>query len=181
MAFDPDAYWIANGPYLAPPGADSDDQLAVKVVLRDVLNSLGTVKDVLEVGCGRGRIAALLGEVLPKAKYAAVDFGPQVAATKQVRPDGTFYESRIQDFEPDRAWDLVLASEVLLHIPPADIQAVCDKLRRLARKWIVTVDWTEPIDGEIAEWNWLYNYRELFGSVERAEVIGLQSVFLIRP
>lgn len=182
MTFDPDAYWRSQGEWLAGPGAASPEHKLAEVVLREVLNSLGPIDSVLDVGCGRGRLASLLLDLMPKTKYSGLDIGAaQVAATAKVRPNGKFYESRIQDFEPFRKWDLVLVSEVLMHIPPADIQAVCNKLRTLARKWIVTVDWTEPIPGPIAEENWLHDYPALFNGVQRQEKIGLQSVFVVIP
>jgi len=180
---DFDQYWKDSGPYLAGPKHISIEHQRVQALLTDLLPTLGPIEDVLEVGCGRGRVAHLLKEVLPGAKYTGMDIGDaQVAATKLVRPDGDFYTSRLQDFAPDRQWDLVVVSEVLMHIPPADIAEACLRVKDLARRWVVTVDWTEPLgDAPIAEWNWLYDYPALFGSVERIIPIGLQSIFVIRP
>lgn len=178
-------YWKDSGPYLAGPDAVSPDHAVVQELLRDLLPTLGHIDDVVDLGCGRGRIASLLLDVLPSAKYTGVDVGEaQVEATRLVRPDGDFYTSRLQDFEPDRQWDLVIISEVLMHIPPSDIEAVCHKVKGLARKWVVTIDWTAPLgDVPIADWNWLHPYEQMFGpdSVEREIPTGLQSIFVIRP
>lgn len=179
--FDVDGYWRANGKYIAGPGAVSDEHKLVESILAAMLPNLGA-KDVLDVGCGRGRLADLLKRSMPDVAYAGVDIGEaQIAATKLIRPDGEFYLSRLQDFAPLREWDLVLASEVLMHIPPNDIGAVCDKLKGLARKWIVTIDWTEPVPEPIAPWNWLYDYPALFGSVEKAIPVYQQTIYFIRP
>ena len=178
MTFDADAYWRADQG-VVPAVAESSPAFGL---LRDILPMLGPIQSVLDVGCGQGRIAELLLEVFPAADYVGIDISPaQVAATKTVRPDGAVYLSRLQDFTDDAGFDLVIASEVLMHVLPGEIQAACDKLKSLARRWVVTVDWTEPIRGKIAEWNWRHDYRSLFGSVERVIPAGLQSIFLIRP
>lgn len=183
MSFDPDVYWPKMGGWLAGPGAATPEHKVAEEVVGELLKTLGPIDDVLDVGCGRGRIASLLLDVLPSAAYSGVDIGiQQVRATQKVRPEGEVFHSRLQDFDPDRKWDLVIVSEVLMHIPPADIEAACQKVKSLARKWVVTIDWTEPLgDQPIAEWNWLYDYPSMFGTVERVIPLGLQSVFLIRP
>lgn len=182
MTFSPDAYWRGMGKWLAGPGAATPEHRAAEALLSELLPGLGHIRDVLDVGCGRGRLASLLLDVLPAAKYSGVDIGSeQVVATFKVRPDGEMYLSRLQDFAPERRWDLVIVSEVLMHIPPDDIEAVCMKVKGLARKWLVTVDWTEPLAVPIAEHNWLYDYPALFGTVERTIPTGLQSIFVIRP
>lgn len=183
MAFDVDAYWRASGPYIATR-SESNEHKLVEGILTAFLPELDPIKDVLDVGCGRGRIARILNRALPGAEYTGMDIGDaQISHTLTVRPDGEFYLSRLQDFSPLRDWDLVIASEVLMHIPPQDIGAVCDKLKGLARKWIVTVDWTEPVPEPIAPWNWLYDYPALFGPdcIHQAIPVGQQTIFIIKP
>ncbi len=182
MTFDARAYWSSPVPDLTadrqlPP--TTPEHVEQVRVLHEMLRGL-EFGSALEVGCGLGRITRLLATMTDDV--TAIDIGAdQVATTQRNVPTAVVMQAAIQDFEPDRTWDLVLASEVLLHIPPGEIQAVCDKLRRLANRWIVTVDWTTPVEGPIAEWNWLHDYRSLFGTVEGEVKTGLQSVFLIRP
>ena len=184
MTFDPDSYWRSMGEWLAGPGAATSQHKESERLLAEVLRDLGPIDSVVDLGCGRGRIASLLEKVLPEAAYTGVDIGEaQIEATQKIRPDGDFYTARLQDFDPDRKWDLVIISEVLMHIPPSDIQAVCTKVKTLADKWIVTIDWTQPLSGKIAEWNWLFDYPALFGpeSVMQAIPTGKQTIFVIRP
>jgi len=184
MTFDPRTYWPAMGPWLAGPGAVSPEHIEVEAYLRDLLPSLDPIHSVLDVGCGRGRLASLLGEALPAAHYTGLDIGEaQAEATQKVRPDGAIFVTPIQDFNTKHKYDLVLVSEVLMHIPPNEIQSVCQKLLKLATWAIVAIEWTQPI-GEIppADWNWLHDYRALFGdNVTQEKVIGLQSIYVIRP
>ena len=181
MTFDPNVYWPAMGESLAGPGAATPEHVEAEGLLSEILPHLGLIDDVLDVGCGRGRLASLLLDVLPSVKYSGVDIGSaQVAATQKVRPDGEVFQSRIQDFAPDRQWDLVIVSEVLMHIPPADIAEACLRVKDLARKWLVTIDWTTPLDQPIDQCNWLHPYPDLLGPAEQAIPTGLQTIFVFR-
>lgn len=178
MPYDPEAYWTAHGPYLAPPDSSSPEQLLVLGVIRAKLHTLGPIESVLDVGCGQGRLAAVLGEELPLALYTGMDIGEaQIAGTSKVRPDGTFYLSSLQKFQSFEKWDLVICSEVLMHVPPADIELATGNLLALAGKWLITVDWTVPLGVDIASWNFLHDYQTL---LQPDEVIPacLQSIFI---
>ena len=90
----------------------------------------------------------------------------------------------IQDFDSKHRYDLILVSEVLMHIPRNEIQAVADKLLKMATKYIVLIEWTQPMDPVMpADWNWLHDYRALFGEerIELERIHALQTIFLIRP
>lgn len=154
------------------------EHTAQEAALRQVLDTL-EFESALEVGCGLARITSLLAGMVDD--LTAIDIGSdQVAVTRKRVPEAIVMQSSIQDFETERTWDLVLASEVLMHIPPSEIQAVCDKLRKLANRWVVTIDWTRAISKPIAPWNWRHDYRKLFDTVEGEIPTGLQSIFVIR-
>ena len=185
MIFDPEAYWTANGPHLSPPGSEGPEQAAVlkemTILLSDLQDSYGQIQSVLDVGCGQGRLAYWLAEELPQAAYTGMDLaGAQISGTMKVRPDGDFYTERLQDFHPDRKWDLVIASEVLLNIKPDEIELACQRLLAVTGKYLLTVDWTQPLgDLPIAEWNWLHDYQSLLEPDVEIQS-GLQSIFLKR-
>lgn len=178
--FDPDAYWTAQGPSLAPPGSEGPEQAAVLKEISLLLDELRPIQSVLDVGCGQGRMAHFLQSEIPEASYSGMDLAQsQLDGTRKVRPDGTYHLSRLQDFTPDRKWDLVLASEVLLHIPPQDIALACARLLDVTGRYLITVDWTRPLQGKIAPWNWLHDYQTLLEPDVEIEVYN-QSVFLKR-
>jgi trans-aconitate methyltransferase len=178
MKFSADAYWtrrVPNPESMMPFSPIRPAHAAQERALKSVLAGL-EFDSALEVGCGLGRITAMLGT----DDLTAIDIGAdQVVVTRQRVPSAVVEQARIQDYEPDRQWDLVLASEVLMHIPPDDIQAVVDKLQRLSRRWVVTLDWTEPITRRVLPHTWLHDYRSLFGKVETVVPIGLQSIFVV--
>ena len=185
FVYDPVAFWTANGPELAKPGTEGVDQGMVLKELTLLVDELEGITSVLDVGCGQGRLAHWLKDVLPDAFYAGLDLGtPQLTGTKLVRPDGEFFLADIRDPLPEelqgRQWDLVLASEVLLHVPPAEIQAAVDNLKLLAGKYLLTVDWSQPIGSvKPAPWNWLHDYETLLAPDVEIQV-HLQSIFLKR-
>ncbi len=182
MTFDPDLHWTANGPYLASLSV-SKEHIATEARIRELLGEMGNLRDVLDVGCGQGRLAAVLKDVLPKAKYSGVDLGAaQIEGTRAVRPDGTFYQSKLQDFQPDRQWDLVLCSEVLMHVPPADIRAVAQTLKAAARRFMLLIEWVptedelkRPIDPQ----NWPHDYATLFGPFSHVERVYRQDIMVV--
>jgi hypothetical protein len=46
----------------------------------------------------------------------------------------------------NRTWDLIIARAVLMHIPPADIKSVIDKLWAYTDHHLVTLDWDDDTD-----------------------------------
>lgn len=183
MTFDADAYWQAGGPYIATE-AVSPEHILAEERLAVLLLGLGDVDSVLDVGCGQGRVAALLKRVVPDAYYFGVDLGTsQVEATAHIRPDGTVYQSRLQDFVPDDQWDVVVCSEVLMHVPPADMPGVAEMLLKATRRFLVLIEWVpDPweLEQPIAPWNWPHDYEALLGPFDSVERIYRQNLMLRR-
>lgn len=132
-------------------------------------------RSVLEVGCGFGRITRLIAGRWPDVAITALDLSPdQLAATGAKVPGAELVESTFEDFDPGaRRWDLVLASEFLMHVPPESIAEVVAKLRDLTTRDVVTVDWAVPYPPErpIADFNFCHDYAALYG--EGVEVVDL--------
>jgi len=185
--YDPPSYWTEHGPSIVRQRGTSQEHRAVEAYLEQLLPTLYDVRSVLDVGCGGGRLASLLLDVLPDARYTGVDIGEsQVEQTQKVRPDGTVYHSALQDFTPGRKFDLIIASEVLMHIPPREIWLACTRLRQMHAEagYIINVDWSQPLGDNtpIASWNWIHDYRKLLHPLQLVseEVIYLQSVYLFQ-
>lgn len=181
MTFDARAYWMRTVPDLTdrmPHAPITPAHTEQEAALREVLRAL-EFDSVLEVGCGLARVTSILAEMTED--LTAIDIGSDQALVTQKRvPKASVYQTSIQDFAAHRTFDLVVSTEVLMHIPPAEIESVIQKLRRLANRWIVTIDWTEPLAGKIAPWNWLHPYRDLL-DVVGAVPTGKQTIFVSRP
>jgi SAM-dependent methyltransferase len=149
---------------------------------------------VLEVGCGFGRITRLLLESFGKAivKYVAVDMSPDQirnardyveqsylkggGGTAVDDVDGRkgdwleFVVSDIQSLKSTSAsnhsYDLVLASEVLLHILPSEIQKVVYQLTEMSNRHIINVDWYEDeVPKKVAPHNFIHRYEEIYSRI----------------
>ncbi|HEX5013011.1 MAG TPA: class I SAM-dependent methyltransferase [Candidatus Limnocylindrales bacterium] len=195
MTYDPVAYWRERGEtYEAKFVAEAyRDQEAA---LLDLVRALPvTGLSVLEVGCGFGRIGALIEGLSPEVEYTGVDLSPAMLESARPRIRGELVESSILDFQAHgRKWDVVLAVEVLMHIPPDELAPTVRKLLRLTGGHLVTVDWTTPLPRKrTAAHNFLHDYSVLADvtvpalgwptprTVERIPV-GLQTIHhLVRP
>ena len=170
------AYWRQR----KPATVELPEHARFVGLLRRVLPSLGPIGSVLDVGAGRGRLGLVIADLLSDASYTAVDVN--AGALKQLRktlPHAKTYRCPIQAFANPEPYDLVLASEVLMHIPPDDIAAVVGKLQRLASVALVTVDWTEPVADERSRWNWRHDY-DAFALVPYSR-IGAQTMHVWQP
>ena len=73
-----------------------------------------------------------------------------------------FQVSNIQSFKSDKKYDLVILSEVLMHILPSEIESIIGKLVPLSNKHIINIDWFEErLPQKIAPHNFIYSYEIL--------------------
>lgn len=166
IAYEPVTYWRTRGETFA----------AQELALVDILRGLDFAS-VLDVGCGTGRIGGLIRGLRPDAAYTGIDISPAVLRSAAARlPDGDFHETTLAAFRPGRKWDLVIASEVLMHVPPADVSAAAQKLRSLAERWVLTIDYVGA--RALASHNFAHPYRLLFPEAEVTRV-GEQAIHLV--
>ena len=108
-------------------------------------------------------------------EYLAVDLSPHqienakkyVGSTKllmsQIR---LFLLSDIQSLKLNKKYDLVILSEVLLHVLPAEIDSIIKKVISLSNKHIINIDWYEdklPRDYKIrATYNFIHQYEAIY-------------------
>ena len=99
---------------------------------------------VLEVGCGEGELCAHLQRRRP-ASFVGVDISPRVLEIAQQRhPQLPVCAQSATDlgFE-DRSFDLVIACEVLEHLP--DPEPALRELRRVSRRHVIVSVPREPL------------------------------------
>lgn len=178
MSYNPSEYWHERGKiYKKNFRYDKNKRVQEEFLIAHLNNISGSFKSVLELGCGFGRITQLLLTNYNNiTEYLAVDISPdQIENAKsllsstnklsqQVKLD--FLVSDIQSLRLDKQYDLVILSEVLLHILPTDIDSVIKKLITLSKKHIINIDWYEdklPRDYKIrATYNFIHQYEELY-------------------
>ena len=175
MTYNPAEYWRERGKiYKKNFRYDKSKRLQEEFLIDHLNNIAGSFKSVLELGCGFGRITQLLLTNYNNiTEYLAVDISPDqienakslLSSTKlannQVKLD--FLVSDIQSLRLDKEYDLVILSEVLLHILPTDIDSIIKKLLTLSNKHIINIDWYEDHSPQSqASHNFIHQYETLY-------------------
>lgn len=102
----------------------------------------GDVRTVLDAGCGDGRVSMALSD-----QYRVVGIDVSYSAlsreARRRRVAGVLTQLPFRD----RAFDLVLISEVIEHIPAHALPQVLGELRRVSRQYVlVTVPYRETLE-----------------------------------
>ena len=175
MSYNPSEYWHERGKiYKKNFRYDKNKRVQEEFLIAHLNNISGSFKSVLELGCGFGRITQLLLTNYNNiTEYLAVDISPdQIENAKsllsstdklsqEVKLD--FLVSDIQSLRLDKQYDLVILSEVLLHILPTDIDSVIKKLITLSKKHIINIDWYEDLPPKSqASHNFIHQYEALY-------------------
>jgi ubiquinone/menaquinone biosynthesis C-methylase UbiE len=112
-------------------------------LIRNVLSGL-SFKNVLDVGCGYGRVIKLIQNQSKGIKIKGIDLSPHQIerARKYVQKDdvelsvGTVYDINA----PDHCYDLVISTSVLMHIPFSRIEKAIGEMIRVSRKYVINID-----------------------------------------
>jgi SAM-dependent methyltransferase len=180
--YNPQQYWTEQGKtYKEKFRYNKNFELQEQMLIDYLKKNVSSSSTVLEVGCGFGRITKLLLLNFPNIReYLAVDLSPhQIENAKEYvrpqeiikkegkeNPDIKFIVSDIQSLQVDKKYDLVIASEVLLHVLPSEINEVINKLVNLSNKHIVNIDWyEEQIPKRVAPHNFIHNYEEIYKNI----------------
>lgn len=220
--YDPVEFWQATdlpaarfGPWdpahpadLSPEHARQEDKLR-RIIENQVSARLRTQaypRTIFEAGCGYGRLARFFAIYFPGSEYHAIDLGEaQLSSASAFQPNGHFAQADLLTYDVNalydnsgfEGYDLVIASEVLMHIKPADVRLATTQLLNLANPKtgsVVTIDWyptqAELLDlrrrgqGAIAPWNFPHDYPRLFreaGAVIHASTrTDRQKIFVLR-
>jgi ubiquinone/menaquinone biosynthesis C-methylase UbiE len=176
--YRPSEYWQERGKvYQKNFVYDKDKRLQESMLIKhlsdNIFNSDDSVKSVLELGCGFGRITKLLLTNFPNIQeYLAVDLSSHQLENAKKYVDShndkiTFVLSDIQTLNiNNKKYDLVIISEVLLHVIPSEIDSIIKKIISLSNKHIVNIDWYEdklPKDyKKRATYNFIHQYEAIY-------------------
>ena len=176
MSYIPAEYWVEHGKtYKDEFRYNKNFELQEKILIDYLKTNLSSFSSVFEVGCGFGRITKLLLSNFPNiTEYLAIDLSPdqienakelirQGMVTKGQDPNLIFIVSDIQSFQIQKKYDLVIASEVLMHILPSEIEEVMRKLVSISNEHVVNIDWYEQqTPSKAAPHNFIHQYEKIY-------------------
>lgn len=175
-----------SGRYGDPKFADQEP------VLREVLASLALPDPfaVLDLGCGTGRMYDLVRDALPgrRFSYDGVDRdGSRLEAFRgRLEPSRDAWVALFQwdaeaflDWAKEGRWDLVLAVELLMHLPPVEAASLASAATRRAYRYLVTCDWDAPSPRVVAPGNYLHDYDSVLAGHARYPAGAYQSVRVV--
>jgi len=116
---------------------------------RRILDGIDTVR-TLEVGCNVGWNLAYLARIGLTDLYGIEPQAGAVARARQRGPGFGILQGTAFDLPfRDGYFDLVFTSGVLIHIAPDTIDMALDEMYRVARRWIIAIEYDAPTEQEI--------------------------------
>ena len=177
---DVSEYWKSRGPKYQNELEEKSKPLQIRLeqqekIIKKILSKFKP-KSILEIGCGSGRFTKILSQLTEFEKYIAIDISQdQINNAKKIVNNKKidFQCIKIQDFNIQEKFDLVFASEVLMHINFNDINEVLRKIISLSKNKVITVDWfdSNKIGKEMSEYCFLHDYNLLYTQNQVKEVI----------
>lgn len=164
--YNAEKYWGERGKvYLEEFQYDNNFIEQERMLLR-VLQTM-EFNSVLEFGCGFGRITKLIADNFNVKTYHAFDLSlDQINNAKQNCSGRNiiFSVSTIRGFESSMKYDLVIGSEVLLHVTPMELPVSVSHMLGFADKYFVTIDPYKINTKVRANHDFIHNYKELFSN-----------------
>lgn len=143
-----------------------------------IRNSLHNIENVLELGAGFGRITKIIQEELKPISHFAVEISPD-QINHSMHYLGSYLFNKIWwinsnvlelGFEPNQ-YDLVIASEFLLHVLPKDIPKLINSMVNASKKHIMNIDWAYGSGpGANSTWCFLHDYLSLYKQTGQARL-----------
>jgi len=194
MSYIPQEYWFRHGKtYKEEFKYNKKFELQEKILIDYLKNhlSVSPFSTVFELGCGFGRITKLLLSNFSNiTEYVAIDLSPNqienakefvrpTMETKQQNLSLNFMVSSIQSFQIQKKYDLVMASEVLMHVLPSEIEDVIRKLVSMSNEHVVNIDWyEEPPPTKVAPHNFIHQYEKIY--VNLSQVINVYRIPIMK-
>jgi SAM-dependent methyltransferase len=167
-SFDVNQYWLERGQAYFREDLPRDFHRLQEEFLLDILHkSRISMRNVLEIGCGFGRITRPLSKAFPNARIAALDLSPDLL--EQARRFSSdcgnisFHQYDLYSNKPlpGADFDAVIAVEVFLHHRRPVVRSLLEKLSAVSN-YIVNIDWSEDWPWQTPEHVWVHDYASIY-------------------
>jgi pseudaminic acid biosynthesis-associated methylase len=109
------------------------------------LNQARGVKSCIEFGANIGMNLSALELLFPGIESHAIEINPAAATKLSSKiPVEHIHQCSICDFLPQRKWGLVLIKGVLIHVNPAMLNQVYDKLVESCSRYLLVAEYYNP-------------------------------------
>lgn len=107
------------------------------------------VRSAIEFGANIGLNLAALRMLIPGVELSAIEINDKAVEVLRRQDDVKVYAQSILEFEPDAARDLALIKGVLIHIDPASLPAVYDRLYASTKRYLCVAEYYNPSPVEV--------------------------------
>lgn len=107
------------------------------------------VRSAIEFGANIGLNLAAMRLLIPGVELSAIEINDKAVEVLRQQGDVKVYAQSILEFEPDGARDLALIKGVLIHIDPASLPAVYDRLYASTKRYLCVAEYYNPSPVEV--------------------------------
>jgi spore coat polysaccharide biosynthesis protein SpsF len=160
-------FWHGDfGDEYAERNADARLVVNNSALFAKIFARVAPIRSLIEFGANIGLNIQALHWLFPRLELSAIEINEKAA--EKLRALGyvrSVYQQSILDFAPERAWDMALIKGVLIHIAPAELPAVYDKLHAAARRYSLLCEYYNPVPVAV-------NYRGYEGKLFKRDFAG---------
>lgn len=114
-----------------------------------LVEQLKTIRfsSLFEIGCGPGANLVPIGIVFPRVAIGGADVNPEaIALARETFPPQTLFEVGSGDnlMMSDDSTDVALSDMCLIYVSPLEIKRYLSEMKRIARRYIVLVEFYHP-------------------------------------
>lgn len=121
-------------------------QISSEYYLEDILKKDGSIRDVLDLGCGDGNSLDIFRKIRPDIKWVGLDIEKSPESSSRSRTDGYFVTfDGVHIPFPDDYFDLIYCNQVLEHVRyPAELLKEVRRVLKPLRYFIGSTSHLEP-------------------------------------
>lgn len=128
----------------------SNFELAARLALfAKIIDRTRNVKSFIELGANIGNNLRVLNQLRNEAELAAVEINDDAVKSLKAWGNPEVFHLSILEFEPHRQYDMSFVSGVLIHMDPAVLPQVYDRLYSLSSHYICLIEYYNPSPVEI--------------------------------